>query len=55
MNAYKVGQLVKNPVSKLVRKITKIAGKKVFWVSKDGKKKGSCTLETFTKWTAGNN
>ena len=54
MISYKVGQLVKHPFRKLVRKVTRVSKGKVFWELKDGTK-GKCNSETMRKWELGFN
>lgn len=49
--AYKVGQIVKSKRSNLERRITKVALGRVFWISKDGKKKGNCSIVSMNSWT----
>jgi hypothetical protein len=50
---FKVGQIVKNKRTGLVRRITKVSKDTVFWISKDGKRKGSCGKYTLRSWVAG--
>ena len=51
---YKVGQIIKNKRTKLVRRVAKVSKGVVSWISKDGKKKGSCESSEITRWIAGN-
>lgn len=51
--SYKVGQIVRNPRTKLARVVSKVVKGKVYWISKDGKKKGSCLTQTMKNFQAG--
>lgn len=50
---YKVGQLVKNKRTRVVKRITKVAKGRVFWITKDGKRKGNCDKTKMTYWISG--
>lgn len=52
---FKVGQIVKNKRTKLVRRIAKVSKGMINWISKDSKRKGVCTAETMSKWVNGLN
>ena len=51
---FKVGQIIRNKRNGFVRRVTKVSKNDVFWVSKDGKKKGSCSKYTLASWVVGN-
>ncbi len=53
MSKFEIGQMVKNKVTKVLRRITKVGKYSVKWESKDGKKKGECLNYTMTRWTRG--
>jgi len=50
---YKVGQIVRNKRSKLVRRITRVSNGRIFWTSKNGGRKGVCDKYKLTQWIAG--
>lgn len=51
--SYKVGQIVKNKRTRLVRRITKVQKAVVHWISKDLSNKGKCSAASLTRWIAG--
>lgn len=49
----KVNQIIKSGFNGSIRRITRISGNKIYWISKDAK--GQCTKETLRKWSISGN